>query len=248
MSEEKLKLLIVEDDPGLQKQLKWCFDSFEVLQAGSRAEAIALMRRYEPSVVLQDLGLPPDPEGVSEGMATLRELLQLEPRAKIIVVTGEPIATARCKPVGMGAWDFYSKPVDTEVLKLIVQRAFHIARSRGREPAPARVALTQSARGHHRHRRVDAEGVPHRGEGGAQRRHRCCCSARAAPARNWWRAPSMHAATARTNASWPSTARRFRNSCSKASCSASRKARSPGAGKQDARQGRGRRGRHAVPR
>ena len=127
MSEDKPKLLIVEDDLGLQKQLKWCFDSYEVLQAGSRSEAIALMRRHEPKVVLQDLGLPPDPEGVSEGMATLQELLSLEPRAKIIVVTGRADRESAVRAVGLGAWDFYSKPVDTDVLKLIVQRAFHIA-------------------------------------------------------------------------------------------------------------------------
>jgi two-component system, NtrC family, response regulator len=127
VSEDKPRLLIVEDDQGLQKQLKWCFDSYEVLQAGSRTEAIALMRRFEPPVVLQDLGLPPDPDGVTEGMATLRELLQLEPRAKIIVVTGRADRESAVKAVGLGAWDFYSKPVDTDVLKLIVQRAFHIA-------------------------------------------------------------------------------------------------------------------------
>ena len=127
MSEAKPKLLIVEDDTGLQKQLKWCFDSYEVLQAGTRAEAIALMRRHEPKVVLQDLGLPPDEEGVTEGMATLQELLHLEPRAKIIVVTGRADRESAVRAVGLGAWDFYSKPVDTDVLKLIVQRAFHIA-------------------------------------------------------------------------------------------------------------------------
>ena len=127
MSEDKPKLLIVEDDLGLQKQLKWCFDSYEVLQAGSRSEAIALMRRHEPPVVLQDLGLPPDPEGVSEGMATVQELLSLHPRAKIIVVTGRADRESAVRAVGLGAWDFYSKPVDTDVLKLIVQRAFHIA-------------------------------------------------------------------------------------------------------------------------
>ena len=127
MSEDKPKLLIVEDDLGLQKQLKWCFDSCEVLQAGSRSEAIALMRRHEPKVVLQDLGLPPDPDGVTEGMATLQELLSLEPRAKIIVVTGRADRESAVRAVGLGAWDFYSKPVDTDVLKLIVQRAFHIA-------------------------------------------------------------------------------------------------------------------------
>jgi two-component system NtrC family response regulator len=127
VSEDKPKLLIVEDDTGLQKQLKWCFDSYEVLQAGSRSEAIAMMRRFEPPVVLQDLGLPPDPDGVSEGMATLHELLQLEPRAKIIVVTGRADRDSAVRAVAAGAWDFYSKPVDTDVLKLIVQRAFHIA-------------------------------------------------------------------------------------------------------------------------
>jgi two-component system, NtrC family, response regulator len=127
VSEDKPKLLIVEDDLGLQKQLKWCFDSYEVLQAGSRSEAIALMRRHEPPVVLQDLGLPPDPEGVSEGMATVQELLSLQPRAKIIVVTGRADRESAVRAVGLGAWDFYSKPVDTDVLKLIVQRAFHIA-------------------------------------------------------------------------------------------------------------------------
>ena len=72
MSEEKPRLLIVEDDLGLQKQLKWCFDEHEVLFSATRSEALAQLRRFEPPVVLQDLGLPPDPEGVSEGMATLQ--------------------------------------------------------------------------------------------------------------------------------------------------------------------------------
>jgi two-component system NtrC family response regulator len=127
VSEDKPRLLIVEDDTGLQKQLKWCFDSYEVLLAGTRSEAIAMMRRFEPRVVLQDLGLPPDAEGVSEGMATLQELLHLEPHAKIIVVTGRADRESAVKAVALGAWDFYSKPVDVEVLKLIVQRAFHIS-------------------------------------------------------------------------------------------------------------------------
>ena len=88
MPEDKQRLLIVEDDLGLQKQLKWCFDGYEVILATSRSEAVAQMRRFEPAVVLQDLGLPPDAEGVAEGMATLKELLTLAPQTKIIVVTG----------------------------------------------------------------------------------------------------------------------------------------------------------------
>ena len=88
MTDDKPRLLIVEDDKGLQKQLKWTFDDCEVLQATSREEALGQLRRCEPPVVLQDLGLPPDPDGVSEGMATLKEILSLAPRTKVIVVTG----------------------------------------------------------------------------------------------------------------------------------------------------------------
>jgi len=126
MTDAKRKLLIVEDDTGLQKQLKWTFDDFEVLQAGNRQEALAHLRRSEPAVVLQDLGLPPDADGVSEGMATLKEILSLAPRTKVIVVTGNADKDSAVKAVGFGASDFYQKPLDTDVLRLIVDRAFHI--------------------------------------------------------------------------------------------------------------------------
>jgi two-component system, NtrC family, response regulator len=126
MSEDKPRLLVVEDDLGLQKQLKWCFDQHEVLFAGSRSEALAQLRRFEPPVVLQDLGLPPDPEGVSEGMATLKEILSVAPATKVIVVTGNHDRDSALRAVSLGAYDFYQKPVDTDVLRHIVQRAFHI--------------------------------------------------------------------------------------------------------------------------
>ncbi|HEX7013702.1 MAG TPA: PEP-CTERM-box response regulator transcription factor [Steroidobacteraceae bacterium] len=126
MADDKPKLLIVEDDLGLQKQLKWCFDEHEVLVAATRNEALAQLRRFEPPVVLQDLGLPPDAEGVSEGMATLKEILSLAPETKVIVVTGNNDRDNAVRAVSLGAYDFYQKPVDTDVLRLIVQRAFHI--------------------------------------------------------------------------------------------------------------------------
>ncbi len=126
MAEDKPKLLIVEDDPGLQKQLKWCFDDYEVIAATDRAGALAALRRHEPAVVLQDLGLPPDAEGVTEGFETLLETLRLAPRTKVIVVTGQLDKQNAVRAVGMGAYDFYQKPVDTDVLRLLVQRAFHI--------------------------------------------------------------------------------------------------------------------------
>jgi len=126
VSETKPKLLIVEDDLGLQKQLKWCFDEYEVLIAATRSEAIAQLRRFEPGVVLQDLGLPPDADGVGEGMATLKEILSMAPQTKIIVVTGNHDRDNAVRAVSLGAYDFYQKPVDTEVLRLIVGRAFNI--------------------------------------------------------------------------------------------------------------------------
>ena len=122
------KLLIVEDDPGLQKQLKWCFEHYEVLTAGDREGAMSQLRRHEPMVVLQDLGLPPDPDGITEGMATLGEILAVAPHTKVIVVTGNGDESSAVQAVGLGAYDFYEKPVHTETLDLLVSRAFHIAR------------------------------------------------------------------------------------------------------------------------
>ncbi|MDH3589607.1 MAG: PEP-CTERM-box response regulator transcription factor [Gammaproteobacteria bacterium] len=126
MSEVKKTLLIVEDDPGLQSQLKWCFEGYEVVIAEDRETAIAELRRHEPKVVLQDLGLPPDPEGVTEGMATLKKMLSIMPEIKVIVVTGNADTDNAVRAVGLGAYDFYQKPLDTEVLQLIVQRAFNM--------------------------------------------------------------------------------------------------------------------------
>ncbi len=127
VTERARKLLIVEDDPGLLKQLKWCFDDYDVCTAENRASAIAELRRHEPAVILQDLGLPPRPEGVEEGFATLKETLRLAPHTKVIVVTGNGDQKNALTAVAQGAYDFYEKPVDTDTLKLLVDRAFNIA-------------------------------------------------------------------------------------------------------------------------
>jgi two-component system NtrC family response regulator len=126
VSEHRRALLVVEDDKGLQSQLRWCFEDYEVLIAEDRESALAELRRHEPAVVLQDLGLPPDAEGVSEGFATLGQILGLAPATKVIVVTGHGDQQNAVKAVGLGAYDFYQKPVDTDVLHLIVNRAYQI--------------------------------------------------------------------------------------------------------------------------
>ncbi|MGH8310328.1 MAG: sigma 54-interacting transcriptional regulator, partial [Steroidobacteraceae bacterium] len=120
------KLLVVEDDPGLQRQLKWAFDGFEVICARTREEAIAALRAHKPAVMLQDLGLPPDASGVEEGFATIAEALRIAPCTKIIVVTGREGREHALRAIAMGAYDFCQKPADPELLSLVVDRAIRI--------------------------------------------------------------------------------------------------------------------------
>ena len=120
------KLLIVEDDPGLQRQLRWAYDGYEVLVAGDRAQAIELLRAEEPDVVTLDLGLPPDPDGVTEGFETLDAILKLKPGTKVIVASGHGARDSALRAIDHGAWDFYQKPIDIDALGLIVSRAFHV--------------------------------------------------------------------------------------------------------------------------
>jgi len=126
MSQEKKFLLIVEDDLGLQKQLRWSFDTYEVLLAGDRESALAQVRRHEPAVVTIDLGLPPDPVGASEGLNTLQQILALAPDTKVIVLTGNQDHSHAVKAIAMGAYDFHQKPFAPEVLCLVVDRAFYL--------------------------------------------------------------------------------------------------------------------------
>ncbi len=121
------KLLIVEDDTGLQKQLKWAYEDFDVLIASNRGEAIDLLRAEEPKVVTLDLGLPPDPDGVTEGFAALADIMRLAPDTKVIVASGHGERDSAVRAIASGAWDFYQKPVDIDELHLIVRRAFHVA-------------------------------------------------------------------------------------------------------------------------
>ena len=120
------KLLIVEDNPGLQSQLRWAFEDYAVVLAEDRESALNELRRHEPAVMTLDLGLPPDPANAGEGLRTLEQVLSLAPHTKVIVVTGNDDRENAVRAVGLGAYDFYQKPVDPQVLGLIVQRAFQL--------------------------------------------------------------------------------------------------------------------------
>jgi two-component system NtrC family response regulator len=126
LTDQKKTLLVVEDDLGLQGQLRWSFEGIEVNVAGDRESALAQLRRFEPAVVTLDLGLPPDPGGVSEGFATLEQILALAPDTKVVVVTGHDDRNNAVRAIGMGAYDFYEKPIDPELLSLVVERACRV--------------------------------------------------------------------------------------------------------------------------
>jgi len=119
-------LLIVEDDPALQKQMKWAFDGFETVFAQDRDSAIAHLRRHEPAVVTLDLGLPPAPDSVDVGFAVLGEMLSLAPDTKVIVLTGQHDRDNALRAVGMGAYDFFSKPFEPDLLGLTIERAYRL--------------------------------------------------------------------------------------------------------------------------
>ncbi|MCB2057856.1 MAG: sigma 54-interacting transcriptional regulator, partial [Novosphingobium sp.] len=128
MSDTKPTLLIVEDDAGLQAQLKWAWPDFNVVIAGDRASALSALRAEEPPVVTLDLGLPPDPDGTSEGFAVLDEIMALKPDTKVIVASGHGARESALQAIARGAYDFYQKPVDIEALGLIVRRALQLHR------------------------------------------------------------------------------------------------------------------------
>lgn len=126
MTDIRPKLLIIEDDLALQRQLRWAYEDYDVLCAATRAEAIDLLRAEEPAVVTLDLGLPPDADGVSEGFAALAEISALKPDTKVIVASGHGARDSALQAIAGGAWDFYQKPIDIDALGMIVKRAFHV--------------------------------------------------------------------------------------------------------------------------
>lgn len=126
MNNKRRNLMIVEDDPALQKQMRWAFDDYETIVASDRESAIAQLRRFEPAVVTMDLGLPPAPDDVGEGFKLLSEILSLAPDTKVIVLTGQHDRHNAVRAVSLGAYDFFGKPFESELLLLTIDRAFRL--------------------------------------------------------------------------------------------------------------------------
>lgn len=129
VEQDKLKLLIVEDDPGLQSQMRWALaDRHDVFVAGERMEALDIVAKELPSMVILDLGLRPDPDGASEGLATLQATLEARPDTKVIIASGNEERENAVRAISIGVYDFCAKPVDIEILSLIIERAWHVYR------------------------------------------------------------------------------------------------------------------------
>ena len=105
-------LLLVDDDSEIRDQMKWAFASdYELLEASDRSSALAHARQAMPRLVLLDLGLPPDPDGASEGLAILQGILEVNPMAKVIVVTGNSDRANALAAIANGAYDFIEKQI-----------------------------------------------------------------------------------------------------------------------------------------
>ena len=126
MTDTRKPLLIVEDDPALQRQMQWAFDQYATVVANDRESAIAQLRRFEPAVVTMDLGLPPSPDDPSEGLRLLEEIHALTPGTKVIVLTGQNDRDNALKAIGLGAHDFCTKPFEPELLTWTIERAFRV--------------------------------------------------------------------------------------------------------------------------
>jgi two-component system NtrC family response regulator len=123
MPQKTGSLLIVDDDEGLLRQLRWAFSDRAVYPAGTRREAVELVKKEQIPVAILDLGLPPDPDGASEGLAALEEIRKTSPATKVIIATGNETREHALRAVALGAYDFHQKPVDIEALRLVVGRA-----------------------------------------------------------------------------------------------------------------------------
>jgi two-component system NtrC family response regulator len=124
----KPRLLIVDDDEEIRTQMRWGLDQeYEVFQAEDRRSAMALFSEHQPLVTLLDLGLPPRPADPVEGLEALSEMLGQDNLAKVIIISGQGEKDNALRAIGAGAYDFLPKPVDLEILKLLLRRAFHVA-------------------------------------------------------------------------------------------------------------------------
>ncbi len=118
------KVLVVDDEEQIRKQVQWALaDDYDVYAASDRSQAINVCRQEEIPVILLDLGLPPHPREASEGLAALDEILDANPMAKVIIVSGNSDRQNVVAAVRQGAHDVFPKPIDLDQLRVVLARA-----------------------------------------------------------------------------------------------------------------------------
>jgi len=147
MSSARPILLMVEDDRGLQKQMRWTFDTYEVVFAEDHDSALAAIRRHDPAVMTLDLGLPPHPDTTDEGFRILSAALEVKPALKVIALTGQHDRANALRAIGLGAYDFFAKPFEPEVLSLVIARAFRLSELEAENQRLLQVQGTESIPG-----------------------------------------------------------------------------------------------------
>ncbi|MFN5510933.1 MAG: PEP-CTERM-box response regulator transcription factor [Burkholderiales bacterium] len=147
MSSARPILLMVEDDRGLQKQMRWSFDAYEVVFAEDHDSALAAIRRHDPAVMTLDLGLPPHPDTTDEGFRILSAALEIKPALKVIALTGQHDRANALRAIGLGAYDFFAKPFEPEVLSLVIARAFRLSELEAENQRLLQVQGTESIPG-----------------------------------------------------------------------------------------------------
>lgn len=126
---DKPRLLIIEDDELLGILMRGALvHDYEVSLAEDQPTALEIQRRERPAVVTLDLGLPPHPQEVKEGFEVLGNILQQDPEAKVIVITGHEEQQHALRAIGHGVYDFFCKPIQIDELKVVLRRAFHLHR------------------------------------------------------------------------------------------------------------------------
>ncbi|MBW7956440.1 MAG: sigma 54-interacting transcriptional regulator [Deltaproteobacteria bacterium] len=122
----KPRLLVLDDDETFRGQMKWAFcRDYEVFEAGSRGEALLAASERSIPVGVMDLGLPPSPFEPSEGMRAIREILSANPLFKAVILTGVDERDNAFRALDLGAFDYFTKPVSIEEVRMTIKRAYH---------------------------------------------------------------------------------------------------------------------------
>ncbi len=124
---KKERLLIIEDETSVAKQLKWGLQKeYEITIASEANQARPLLKTGTFHVVTLDLGLPPHPDTPHEGFKLLEEIASLSPQTKVIVITGSAEEENAVRAIALGAADFCAKPIELKLLNIILSRTFKI--------------------------------------------------------------------------------------------------------------------------